>query len=48
MGMIIPQGVQKVTARKTVRFGERQNTNRKKTIHNTIQDNKRTCRLGTY
>ena len=34
----MPQGTQKITAKKTVRFCERQNINLKGTIHTTIQD----------
>jgi hypothetical protein len=43
MDMMIPQGTQKTTARKTVGFRERQNINLKGTAHTTIQNN---CRVG--
>ena len=38
----MPQGMQKITARKTVGVRERQNINLKGTIHTTTQDNSRT------
>ena len=37
----MPQGMQKITARKTARFCERQIINQMKMIHTTIQDNSR-------
>ena len=39
---MIPQGIQKITARKTIRFGERKEINRKEITRTTIQDNSRT------
>jgi hypothetical protein len=41
MDMMMPQGMQKITARKTVGFREQQNINLEGTIHTTIQDNSR-------
>jgi hypothetical protein len=38
---MIPQGMQNITARKTVGFRERQNVNLEGTMHTTIQDNRR-------
>jgi hypothetical protein len=37
----MPQGMQKITAMKTVGFRERQNINLEGTMHTTIQDNRR-------
>ena len=37
----MPQGTQKITARKTVGFREQQNMNLRETMHTTIQDNSR-------
>ena len=41
MDMMMPQGMQKITARKTVELCERQDTIRKAVIHTTIQDDSR-------
>jgi hypothetical protein len=41
MDMMIPQGTQKITARKTVGFRERQNINLDGIMHTTIQDDGR-------
>ena len=41
MDMMIPQGIQKITARKTVGFYERRSAIRESVIHTTVQDNSR-------
>jgi hypothetical protein len=41
MDMMMPQGTQKITARKTVGFCERQDIDRERVIHTTIQDDGR-------
>ena len=42
MDMMIPQGIQKMAARNTVGYRERQNDKRRGMIHATIQDDRRT------